>query len=38
VLPIKRAVRKAEALEVGDVASVTVRLIDLEHRRTIGGR
>jgi hypothetical protein len=29
VLPIKRAVREAEALEVGDVASVTVRLIDL---------
>jgi hypothetical protein len=29
VLPIKRSVRKAEALEVGDVASVTVRLIDV---------
>jgi Domain of unknown function (DUF1905) len=29
VLPIKRVVRKAEALDVGDVASVTVRLIDL---------
>jgi hypothetical protein len=31
-MPIKRAVRKAEALEAleaGDVASVTVRLIDL---------
>jgi Domain of unknown function (DUF1905) len=29
VLPIKRVVRKAEALDVGDFASVTVRLIDL---------
>jgi Domain of unknown function (DUF1905) len=29
VLPIKRAVRKAEALDVGDTASVTVELLDL---------
>ena len=29
VLPIKRAVRKAEALDVGDVAAVTVELVDL---------
>jgi hypothetical protein len=29
VLPIKRAVRKAEALDVGDVASVTVELIEV---------
>jgi hypothetical protein len=29
VLPIKRAVRKAEALDVGDVATVTVELVDL---------
>ena len=29
VLPIKRAVRKAEDLNVGDVATVTVELIDL---------
>lgn len=28
VLPIKRAVRNAEALDVGDVATVTVELID----------
>src|SRR5690606_7086636 len=28
VLPIKRAVRTAEALEAGDVATVTVELID----------
>jgi hypothetical protein len=28
VLPIKRAVRKAEALDVGDTATVTVELID----------
>jgi hypothetical protein len=28
VLPIKRAVRTAEALDVGDVATVTVELID----------
>lgn len=28
VLPIKRAVRKAEALDVGDIATVTVELID----------
>lgn len=29
VLPVKRAVRMAEALDVGDVAHVTVELIDL---------
>jgi Domain of unknown function (DUF1905) len=29
VLPIKRPIRKAEALDVGDVAAVTVELIDL---------
>jgi hypothetical protein len=29
VLPIKGAVRKAEALDVGDTASVTVELIDV---------
>ena len=29
VLPIKRAVRKAEALDVGDIATVTVELVDL---------
>jgi hypothetical protein len=29
VLPVKRAVRRAETLEAGDVASVTVELIDL---------
>jgi hypothetical protein len=29
VLPIKRAVRKAEDLDVGDVAVVTVELIDV---------
>ena len=29
VLPIKRAVRKAEDLDVGDIANVTVELIDL---------
>jgi hypothetical protein len=28
-LPVKRAVRKAEAIEAGDVATVTVELIDL---------
>lgn len=28
VLPIKRAVRQAEALDVGDIATVTVELID----------
>jgi uncharacterized protein DUF1905 len=28
VLPIKRAVRKAEALNVGDITTVTVKLID----------
>ena len=28
VLPIKRTVRKAEALNVGDIATVTVELID----------
>ncbi|HEV2782679.1 MAG TPA: DUF1905 domain-containing protein [Actinophytocola sp.] len=28
-LPIKRAVRKAESLEAGDVATVTVELLDL---------
>lgn len=29
VLPVKRRVRDAEALEAGDVATVTVELIDL---------
>ena len=29
VLPIKRAVRKAESLDVGDTATVTVELLDL---------
>lgn len=29
VLPIKRAVRRAEALEAGDIATVTVELIDV---------
>lgn len=28
VLPVKRAVRKAEALDPGDVATVTVELVD----------
>ncbi|WP_163508232.1 DUF1905 domain-containing protein [Fodinicola acaciae] len=29
VLPVKRAIRKAEDLEAGDTVSVTVELIDL---------
>lgn len=29
VLPIKRAVRRAEALDIGDIATVTVELIDV---------
>ncbi|MFJ3788681.1 DUF1905 domain-containing protein [Kitasatospora sp. NPDC090091] len=29
VLPVKRAVRKAEGLESGDTASVTVELLDI---------
>jgi hypothetical protein len=29
VLPIKRAVRKAETFDVGDIATVTVELIDI---------
>lgn len=29
VLPVKRAVRRAESLEAGDVATVTVELLDL---------
>lgn len=29
VLPVKRPVRKAETLEVGDVATVTVELLDV---------
>ena len=29
VLPVKRAVREAEALETGDTVSVTVELMDL---------
>jgi hypothetical protein len=28
VLPVKRQIRVAEALDVGDVATVTVELID----------
>jgi len=31
VLPVKRAVRVAEALDVGDTATVTVELIDFTH-------
>lgn len=33
VLPIKRAVRKAEALDAGDIATVTVELIGFDHRK-----
>lgn len=29
VLPVKRAVRKAESLDAGDIASVTVELVGL---------
>ena len=29
VLPIKRAVRRAEGIDTGDVAAVTVELVDL---------
>ncbi|HCT75320.1 MAG TPA: DUF1905 domain-containing protein [Micromonosporaceae bacterium] len=29
VLPIKRAIRKAETLDVGDIASVTVELLEI---------
>lgn len=29
VLPIKRAIRKAEDLDVGDIATVTIELIDM---------
>lgn len=29
VLPIKRAIRTAEALDAGDIATLTVELIDL---------
>jgi len=29
VLPIKRAIRKAEAIDVGDVIAVTVELLEL---------
>jgi hypothetical protein len=29
VLPVKRAVRKAEALDTGDTATVTVELLDI---------
>jgi hypothetical protein len=29
VLPVKRAVRKAEAIEAGDIATLTVELVDL---------
>jgi hypothetical protein len=32
VLPIKRAVRTAEALHPGDIAAITVELIDFDHR------
>jgi hypothetical protein len=28
VLPVKRSVREAEALDVGDIATVTLELID----------
>lgn len=29
VLPVKRAVRKAEGIEAGDIATVTVELVDM---------
>jgi hypothetical protein len=29
VLPVKRAIRKAEALDAGDTATVTVELVDV---------
>ncbi|MGA5301876.1 DUF1905 domain-containing protein [Nucisporomicrobium flavum] len=29
VLPVKRAIRKAESLEAGDIAAVTVEVVDL---------
>ena len=29
VLPVKRAIRKAEALDTGDTATVTVELVDV---------
>jgi hypothetical protein len=29
VLPLKRPIRKAEAIDVGDVATVTVELLDI---------
>ena len=29
VLPLKRAVREAETLDTGDIATVTVRVLDL---------
>lgn len=29
VLPVKRAIRRAEALEAGDTATVTVEVVDL---------
>jgi hypothetical protein len=29
VLPVKRAIRKAETLDVGDVATITLELLDL---------
>jgi hypothetical protein len=32
VLPVKRPVRVAEALDVGDTATVTVELIDFAHQ------
>lgn len=31
VLPVKRAVRKAEELDVGDIAEVSLQLIDLDQ-------
>jgi hypothetical protein len=33
VLPVKRSIRVAEALDVGDTATVTVELIDFSSRR-----
>jgi hypothetical protein len=33
VLPVKRSVRTAEALDVGDVATVTVELVDFTERQ-----
>lgn len=38
MLPIKRAIRRAGALDAGDLVTVTVELVDLQEPGRAGGK